>query len=231
MIHIKIRRTGHCLAGILAAACVALFRPAEAAAQDYDTSVGWGGGYVQYAPFIESGEDSPVDIGFGGTWIAGLQAEGWDLGGWLGVRLGGSYSHGTITLPNRNIAADAWNLETTALVRIVPPAVHRSMTAYLIGGGGVTWFGFGEGDEEVLIEGSNVAYNPEDTRQLTVLGGAGIEMLTGIRVTDGQLGLRLEGVDQLILDHPFRPLDGSDPGSMHNIRATLTLFAGVGSLF
>jgi hypothetical protein len=230
MTDIMILRTPGRLAAVLAAACTA-FIPSSAAAQNYDTSVGWGGGYVQYAPFIESGEDSPVDIGFGGTWIAGLQAEGWELGGWLGVRLGGFYSHGTVTLPNRDIAADAWNLETTALVRIVPPAEHRSMTAYLIGGGGVTWFGLGDGDDEVLIEGSNVVYDPGETRQLAVLAGGGIEVLTGIRVTDGQIGVRLEGVDQMVLDHPFRPLGGSDPGMMHNIRATITLFAGVGTLF
>lgn len=210
---------------VLAAACAALAAPSNAAAQTYNASAGWGGGYVQYAPFIESGDDSPVDIGFGGTWVAVAQAEGWK-GGWVGLRLGGFYSHGTVTLPTRNNRADVYGVETAALLRVIPPQENGMLSAYLIGGGGVTWFNLGEGDD-VLIEGSNVIYSPDESRQFMALGGGGIEVLTGIRVTDGEIGVRLEGVDQMVLGRPFRPAEGSDPGMMHNIRATLTIFTGI----
>lgn len=215
---------------ILATACAALLVDStEAAAQDYSSSAGWGGGYVQYAPFIEAGDDSPVDIGFGGTWVAVLQAEKW-VAGWLGLRLGGLYSHGTVTLPTSNNRADLYGLETAALLRIIPPARERTMSAYLIGGGGIVWYGLGDGDD-VLIEDSNVVYTPGESRQFAALGGAGIEVLTGIRALGEQIGVRVEGVDQMVLGRPFRPVGGSDPGMMHNMRLTLTLFTGIGNLF
>jgi hypothetical protein len=212
-------------AAMMAAACAMLTVTSDAAAQAYNASAGWGGGYVQYAPFIDSGDDSPVDIGFGGTWTAVAQAEGWK-GNRLGLRLGGFYSHGTVTLPARNHRADAYGVETAALLRIIPPRENGSASAYLIGGGGVIWFGLGQGDD-VLIEDSNVIYSPDEARQYMALGGGGIEVLTGIRVADGRIGVRLEGVDQMVLGRPFRPADGEDSGMMHNIRFTLTLFTGI----
>jgi hypothetical protein len=219
------RRGASVRLAVAVAAGAVLMPSADAAAQLYDASAGWGGGYVQYQPFIESGDDSPVDIGYGGTWVAVVQAERW-LAGWVGLRLGGFYSHGTVTLPTRDNRANVYGVETAALLRIVPPAERRYMSAYLIGGGGVTWFGLGEGDD-VLIDGSNVVYSPGEARQFTALGGGGIELLTGIRVTDGEIGVRLEGVDQVVLGRPFRPVGGSDPGIMHNIRGTITLFTGI----
>lgn len=217
-------------AAVLAAACTALVAPAGAAAQTYDISAGWGGGYVQYAPFVEAGDDTPRDVGFGGTWVALVQVEKWELSHWLGLRLGGYYSHGTVTLPSSNNRAAAWGVETAALVRVVPPTDRTYVSAYLIGGGGMNWFDLGEGNN-VPVPGSNLVYSQDDARQFTILGGGGIEVLTGFRVMDGEIGVRAEGVDHIVLDRPFRPAGGSSAGMMHNLRFTLTLFSGVPSLF
>lgn len=211
------------------AACV-LTMPTLAFAQNYDTSAGWGGGYLMYQPFVEAGDDTPVDIGFNDTWVALLQAETWQLNRWIGLRLGGYYSHGTVTLPTRDIDADAYGIETAALIRVIPPADDRFVSLYLIGGGGINWFGLGEGGSTVL-EGSNVEYRSDERRQFSALGGAGLEVLTGLRALDGEIGVRAEAVDQILFDRPFRVVGGADPGMMHNLRFSLTLFAGVPSLF
>jgi hypothetical protein len=220
-------RTRMTLALMMAAG--ALAAPTLAAGQNYDTSAGWGGGYVMYQPFIDAGEDSPVDIGFKDTWVALLQVETWQLNRWIGLRLGGYYSHGSVTLPTRNIDADAYGIETAALIRVVPPADNRFVTLYLIGGGGINWFGLGE--ESASIEDSNVEYRADDRRQFSALGGAGLEVMTGLRALDGEIGVRAEAVDQIMFKRPFRPVGGADPGMMHNLRFSLTLFAGVPSLF
>jgi hypothetical protein len=213
----------------LSVAC-ALLLPAAVSAQHYSTSAGWGGGYVMYAPFIDAGEDSPTDIGFNDTWVALLHAESWQFGRWIGLRLGGYYSHGTVTLPTRNIDAAAYGIETAALIRVVPPAENRFVSLYLIGGGGLNWYGLGEGGDAV-VEGANVMYHRGDRRQWSVLGGGGLEVLTGFRALDGEIGVRAEAVDQIMMGRPFRPIGGADPGMMHNLRFSLTLFAGVPSLF
>jgi len=199
-------------------------------AQDYDTSAGWGGGYISYAPFVEQGTLSSQEIGLGGTWVAVAQFETWHLQRWVGLRLGGFYSYGTVTYPTATKDASIYGVELAGLLRVVPPAPGRTATAYLIGGGGSMWFGLGDGPT-VAIADADVVYHDKDRRQWTLLGGGGLEFMTGLTAFDGQLGIRIEGVDQIALSRPFKPMDGADPGMMHNIRVSVALFSGAPRLF
>jgi hypothetical protein len=218
---------GGALLGALAA-LAALLAPAVASAQDYDTSVAWGGGYYRFAPLVD-GDTAAADLGFGGTWVAVLQAETWQLNRWVGARLGGFYSMGSIDYPIGGRDHAIYGLEAAALVRVVPPAEDRSMTAYLIAGGGLTWFSMGETSAQV--PGTTVVYDADESRQLVALGGLGIEVLTGLRAFGGDIGVRLEGIDNVHFDRPLRPIgeDGSD--MTHNLRFTVALFSGVPKLF
>jgi hypothetical protein len=204
--------------------------PGTAQAQDYDTSVAWGGGAIQFTPFVEAGSASPGDIGLGTTWVAVVHAETWRFNRWVGLRAGGFYSHAPVSYPTASKNTSVYGLEAAALLRVAPPVPNRFLTAYLIGGGGVVWFGMGAGPT-VPLAGTTVIYDDSEARQFLALGGAGIEILPGWRAFDGQLGVRIEGVDQMVLGRPLRADDAGSTDPMHNLRLSLTLFSGVPRLF
>jgi hypothetical protein len=220
-------RAGLAAAVLAVAGAVA---PASAAAQAYDSSVGWGGGYISFAPFVEQGEHSPRDIGMGAAWVAMLQGESWQLDRWLGLRLAGFYSNATVAFPTADRSTSAYGLEAAALVRVVPPVAGRAASAYLIGGGGMLWFGLGGGGV-VPIAGTDVIYDDRHRNQPMAMGGGGIEVMTGARMLDGGIGVRIEAVDQVTFRSPLRPADGQASGAMHNLRLSVTLFSGLPGLF
>jgi hypothetical protein len=216
------------LAGALLA-LAALAVPGSTTAQDYQTSVGWGGGYFMFQPFVDASPDTP-ELGFGGTWVAVLQAETWRFNRWVGLRAGGFLSNGTIDYPDGALDHSIYGVEAAALVRVVPPREGRRASAYVLGGGGVTWFSMGDAPGEVPIPGTNVIYDPDEARQYVVLGGGGVEVLTGLRFFDGDIGLRAEAVDNIALNRPLH-VSGQEADMMHNLRFTLALFTAAPSLF
>jgi hypothetical protein len=203
---------------------------APAAAQTYGTSAGWGGGFMSFAPFAEQGQFSPQEIGLSAPWVVLATAEGWQYGGWVGLRLGGSYSHGTVAFPTADRNISAWGLEAAALLRVLPPQEGRTASAYLIGGGGFMWFNLGEGGA-VPIAGTNLIYDDADRRQPMALGGAGLEFMTNMRAFGDQVGVRVEAVDQVTFGSPLRPFDGADSGARHNLRVSIMLFSAVPGIF
>lgn len=219
-------RAGLTAAGLLAA----LLLPGAGAAQDYQTSVAWGGGYFQFQPFVDAGDDAPADLGFGGTWVAILQAENWQFNHWVGLRLGGFLSQGSIDYPSGALDHTIYGIEAAGLVRVVPPRPERRVSAYLLGGGGVTWFSLGDGSGEVPIPGTNAVYDTDEARQYVALAGGGVEMMTGFRFFDGDLGVRAEAIDNIAFGRPIHAAD-DDGGMMHNLRFTIALFTGVPPLF
>jgi hypothetical protein len=76
-----------------------------------------------------------------------------------------------------------------------------------------------------------VEYDSDESRQLVALGGGGIEVLTGLRVFDGEIGVRAEAIDNIMFDRPLRPVGAGSSDMMHNLRFTVTLFSGVPRLF
>lgn len=199
-------------------------------AQAYATSAGWGGGYMSFQPFAEAGSTSPQEIGLAAPWVVQATAETWQLDRWVGLRLGGSFSRGTVEFPTANRRITAWGLEAAALVRVVPPVEGRTASAYVIGGGGFMWFNMGEGGA-VPIAGTTLVYDDGDRRQPMALGGAGLEFMTAMRPFGDAIGVRIEGVDQVTFGSPLRPFDGSDSGARHNLRISLMLFSTVPSIF
>lgn len=222
-------------AGLRAAAllmAVMLLAPSPASAQDYDTSVAWGGGLIQFAPWVDAGGASPRDLGLGSGMTAVLHGETWHFNRWVGARLGGFYSRGTVEYPTANKNANAWGAEASGLVRVMPPAAERMVTAYLIGGGGLTWFTLGEGPHVAPIAGtSTVIYSPDWRRLWTAHGGAGVEIMSGMRAFDGQLGVRIEAANMVTFNAPLRVEGATSPDPAHNLRVFVTLFSGVPRLF
>jgi hypothetical protein len=213
-------------------AALAALSSTPARAQDYDTSAGWGGGYIQFAPFVESGNATPSDIGFGGTWLAVLQAEAWKFDRRVGARLGGFYSHGSVSMPLGSKRAATFGLEATALLRVAAPRETNSLNAYLIGGGGVMWFSMEDRGETIIpISGTSVIYDADEARQFAALAGAGVEILPDWQLADATVGLRIEAIDYMTFGSPFRPVGSNASEMRHNPRVTVTIFSGVSRLF
>jgi hypothetical protein len=222
-------RARHAVAGAVLVIASAL--APQAAAQTYAASAGWGAGLMSYQPFVEQGEHTPLEIGLSAPWVLVLTAESWQLDGWLGLRLGGSFSHGTVAFPTTERNVSAWGLEGAALVRVIPPAVDRAVSAYGMVGGGFIWFGLGHGGV-VPIAATGVVYDSRERRQPMALLGGGIEFMTGMRLLDDQIGVRVEAADQVTFGSPFRPVEGaSTTGSKHNLRLSVMLFSAVPGLF
>ena len=221
-----------CVRAVMVLVALAALSGTPAHAQGYDTSAGWGGGYFQFAPFVESGNDTPRDIGFGGTWVAVLQAESWKAARRIGLRLGGYYSHGNVTFPAVSKRAATYGIEAAGLLRIAPAREGNSLNLYLIGGGGLMWFSMEDQDEDIIaIPGTSVVYDADEKLQPVALGGGGIEILPGLQLFDSPVGLRLEAVDNITFGSPFHPANSTDSEMRHNLRFTVTLFSGVEALF
>jgi hypothetical protein len=204
--------------------------PTDAAAQTYAASAGWGGGFISFQPFITQGEHSPQDIGLSSSWVAQATAESWQLDRWVGVRLGGTFSRGALAFPANDRTVTTWGLEAAALLRVVPPVEGRTASAYGIAGGGFMWFNMGAGGASP-IAGTAVIYDDQDRRRPMALVGGGIEFMTGMRAMDNDVGIRIEGVNQVTFGGPLTPVDGPKPGAMHNPRISVMLFSGTAGIF
>lgn len=229
--HMRARMLAAFTATVVMAA-TAMLTPTTLPAQEYTTSVGWGGGYMQFAPFAEAGEHTPVDIGIDPTWVAVLQGESWHLDRWVGLRFGGMYSSGTLTYPNTTKTVSTWGLEAAGLLRAFRPQGSGTFSGslYLIGGGGLLWYGLGEG-ETVRIADTNLTYDDSDRRQLMAMGGAGLEILPGWQGFDGPMGIRIEAVAQHMFKQPLRPVGGGELDAAQHLRFSVTLFSGISGLY
>jgi hypothetical protein len=217
-------------ASVAALMLATAFAAQDAAAQTYATSAGWGGGFMSFQPFAESGEHTPQEIGLSSSWVAVATAESWQLDSWLGLRLGGSFSRGAVAFPTADRTVSAWGLEGAALLRVMPPAEGRTATAYAIAGGGFMWFNLGAG-APVPIAGTGLIYDAGDRRQPMAMAGGGLEFMTSMRPFGEQLGIRVEGVDQVTFGSPLRPVGSSDSAARHNLRLSVTLFSTTPGIF
>lgn len=204
--------------GAAGAALAALLAAAPLAAQDYSGAVGYGGGFISFSDFNDSGAALALDAG----WLAVAHAEQYMGNGRLGARLGAAFTQRPFPVAGDARDINTWLFDASLLVRPLPVSRGRGVVPFLSLGAGVVSYGFGDG-RPVVFEGSNAVYPGDTDRQLTVVGGLGIDVVPGRSVWGTPLGVRLEAADHVALESPFRTPGGDRLGPVHNVRVTLGL--------
>jgi hypothetical protein len=203
---------------ILAGAVAGLLAAAPLGAQGYSGVVGYGGGAAWFGDFTESGPALALDDG----WLAHAQGEYFMAGGRLGARLGAAFTQRPFQAPDRARDINTWMFDAAATLRPLPLRRGSAVSPFLAAGVGVISYGFGEGTP-VEFEGADAVYPGDTRRQLTAVGGVGLDLVPRFSLFDTPLGLRLEVADHVALESPFESLDGEAHGPVHNVRVTIGL--------
>lgn len=200
------------------ALCAALLGAGAAGAQDYTGAIGYGGGGIWFGDFNESGASLALESG----WLAAAQAEQYLGGGRVGARLGAAFTQRPFNAAGDARDINTWLFDASLLLRPLPVRRERGFVPFVSLGAGVVSYGFGEG-RPVVFEGSDAVYPGDTDRQLTVVGGVGMDFVPRLAVFGTPLGVRLEAADHVALESPFRDAGGGTLGPVHNVRVTLGL--------
>lgn len=207
----------------LAVALLALMVLTPAAgAQDFDGTIGYGGGGVWFGDFDDQGS-----LALKAGWLGDVHVERW-YANRLGVRAHAAFTRRPLEMPGDTRDINTWMIDGGALLHLLPPRPDRSVVPFVSAGAGVVSYGLGEGRKVTISD--EIVYSGDDDRQFTAIAGIGVDLLPEWDWLDTRLGVRLEVADHVVFESPFEPRAGGSFGPIHNIRATLSLL-GLVDLF
>jgi hypothetical protein len=201
-----------------------LLLPAASAAlaQDHDTAAGYGAG------FLSPGRLNPgaggTDLALDAGWVLTAFGETWHAaGGRVGARLNGAFTQRPLQVAGESRDISTWMADASLLLRLLPPREGRVVAPFVSGGAGIIHYGLGRGVPSPFPD-EGVLYPGDAERQVTLVGGAGLDVVPGgFRAFGTPLGVRLEVADHVALRSPFRTLDGGRLGPIHNLRFGVSL--------
>ncbi len=222
---------GALLALSLTIATLSPGKPAHA--QDYTWAAAYNAGGVYFTKLNQnagavSGQ-APFNVELDPGWVIGLQFEHWFAGGRLGARVNGALTQRPLSLPGRSLDVDVWMLDADLLLRLLPAEPWRTFNPFLSLGLGGVRYKLGEGDF-INFGAADATYPGKDDPRAAATGGIGFDFITAWRWDENAVGIRVEAVDHVTLDSPFRRQDGTDFGPIHNVRFVIGLFSGFGVL-
>lgn len=197
-------------------------------AQEYRGDAAWNVGGVHFGTMNSGAGTSTTTLAPSSGWIVGLQATQWWGSGHVGGRLNGAFTSRPFPLPGsrRNVAVSM--ADADLVLRFLPAAATRTVSPYVALGGGFVYYGLGAGPQ-LAPDGAGATYDGKDHVQAAAVGSFGFDVLTHMRWGDNPVGFRLEGTDHMTKS-PFKPVAGGDFSAVHNVRVSLGVFSGIGSL-
>ncbi len=182
-------------------------------------TVGFGGDWVMYSPFLEAGSaggGARLEDGLAGS----LFLEYW-LSPWLAVH--GDVVHGRpkLAVPGQYDGVNVSALSAGAMVRPFGPA---PITPYLVGSAGLITYGLG--GPAIRLRNTNIILDTDKTEQLMLQGGAGVD-LTFLTREDRVTGVRLQATRMQVFDRPFRREAGGSDGGQGHWRLMIGLFNSI----
>ena len=214
-----------------AACMVASATTAEA--QDYRFAAAYNAGAAYFTPFNggASGPDGSLasEISLDAGWIVGLQFEQWLGSGRTGWRINGALTERPVALPGGSRDVGLWFADFDLLLRLFPATPDRRVNAALSLGAGMVRYKLGDGDP-LFFESANASYAGDDDVRFVGAGGLSVDVLTSWLWDGDPVGIRIEIMDHVALDSPFKPISGSDFDPIHNVRLVIGAFAGWGIL-
>lgn len=220
----RIARTAGALAFV-----AALTAASDVAAQDYTYAASYNAGAIWFSP-LNSGasgiEGAASDIELGLGWLVGLQFEKWFGSGRVGARLNGALSERPISVPGRpDRDIGFWLADADLMLRLAPASPDRTVSPFISAGIGLVRYKLGDGPVQTYVPAGAV-YDGNDDPRLMGAAGLGFDIITALRWDDQPVGFRLEVVDHIAKDSPFREIGGDRFGLVHNVRIVLGVFSG-----
>lgn len=210
-----------------AAACLVLLA-APAGAQE--SNFGLGVSYMTFGPFVQArpgvlSDDLVLDPGV----LFGLYAERWFNSSSFGIQVGGTTTKVPLDYPGATGDVGVTSVGLRALLRYIGGGQAR-LLPFVNAGAGYTWYDFGDSQELSPIPGTGVYLDRDETRQLNILVGIGLDIYPGRGPGPGwtpweQVGFRLEAVDHLAFRQPFEVGGEANDDVTHNLRFALSLQA------
>ena len=203
-----------------------------ALAQGYKNAVGWSGGVLLPTSLNDGGSTGNlVDLSPGTTWIVSGHYDHWLSGGRLGGRVRIGFSKPTLPWVQGDRAIRVFLVDVGLLLRPMAPAPGRSILPFIAGGVGFVNWGLGQGPP-TTFDPAAATYGGEESFDLAISGGVGIDYITPFNWGEDPLVIRLEGRDHVQLSSPFDPVgsDASEFGIIHNPAVVLGFHTAMGFL-
>lgn len=211
----------------VAAAVALLVATAPAAAQEpmHRWSVGWGGSWMSYSPFLESsdGELLDADIGMENGIGGSIFVDRW-LNRWLAIHVDGVYHRAEIRMPEQAPKTDVWAASGGVTLRPFD-GLLLPVAPYVFGTGGIISYGLG--GPSVRVRDTEVIFDADATEQFLVQAGGGLEFMLMQTWEGSTVGLRVEAARMMPWGRPFRFEEQGDPGRHGFWRFTVGLSAAV----
>lgn len=220
------------LAALLAA-------PAAAAAQDYSGSAGWDAGILSVGRLNAGagqvagagGTQLPADaIEPGLTWVFGAHYDQWYGRGMVGFRLGGAFTQHRLEWERGERSFNIYMADATLLLRPIPPTPGGAFSITLGAGIGGVRYALGEGPPTVHPD-ADAVYLGDERFQLAGVGSVAVDVGSPWFWDHSPVFVRIKASDHMALSSPFERTDGADFDAVHNLRLSVGIHAGVGSLF
>jgi hypothetical protein len=193
---------------------------APAAAQDYDGSIGYGGGGIFFTDFNSGGSGAQLRLDPG--WVATAHIDHWVDRGRFGGRINAAFTQRPLTTLTNERSIRTWIVGGDLLLRLLPAGSPRGAAPYIGLGVGRVSYGLGKGGL-VILEGQDASYSGDNDKHWAVSGAFGIDILPTFTIFGTPSGVRLEVMDHMTLESPFEPLAGSDFDPVHNVRVAIEL--------
>ncbi len=201
------------LAAVVTAICAA-----PVAAQDYDGTIGYGGGGIMFTDFNAGGPGESFGLGSG--WVATAHIDHWVDRGRLGGRINAAFTRRPTDVLGDSRNIHTWIVGGDLLLRLLPSSPNRTVVPFIAGGAGMVSYGLGAGNPVNL---DNARYPGNSDRKLAVSAGIGFDIVPRFTIFGTPSGFRLEVIDHMALESPFEPIGGGDFDPVHNVRASLSL--------
>lgn len=213
------------LAMSAAVALLAMAAPAAAQDPEHRWTVGWGGSWMSYSPFLEAdGDLLDADIGMENGIGASLFVDRW-FNRWVGIHLDGMYHRGEMRLPpDQEPALDVWAVNAGLTLRPFD-GLLLPLAPYVFGTGGVISYGIG--GPSLRLPETEVIFDAEGTEQFLVQAGGGLDILLMETWEESTIGLRVEAARMMPWGRPFHFDGQEDPGRHGFWRFTLGLTASI----
>lgn len=206
---------------LLVSAAILGMAVSPALTQDHNTVSGFGAGLVSFGALNPGAGGAELALDAGP--VVTIFGEGWMYGGRVGMRLNGAFTQRPLQFGEETRDLATWMADVSLALRPLPAAEGRPVLPFVSAGVGAINYGFNQGPRRDFPD-SNAFYPGDNERQLTVVGGAGLDIIPGrVELFGTPLGLRLEVADHVALRSPLRGQEDERLGPVHNIRVGASL--------
>lgn len=203
-----------------------LLLAAPLTAQDHAGSIGYGGGGIWFSDFNAGGDRVRLALETG--WVVNAHFEEWFGSRRVGLRLNGAFSQRALDGSEPVDAVDMWLGGGDVMLRLLSARPSRTFSPFVALGGGMVRYNLGSAALRFIEEGAVSTGGAH--LSATVSAGFGFDLFPQFSLFGTRSGIRIEAIDHLALNSPFRTPDGAEFDPVHNVRVSLSLLGLIGAI-